>query len=106
VRQVRLSSLFIRSPAAFIQLFALVLFFIEKVPTTSKMRFTDIILAGVCVTAVCAIPSNNHVVHEKRTQMPKYWEKKSRIDPDRTLPMRIGLTQSNLHKGDELLMEV
>jgi tripeptidyl-peptidase-1 len=70
------------------------------------MRFTEIILASVCAVSVCAIPSSNHVVHEKRSEAPKYWEKRSRLNPEGVLPMRIGLTQSNLHKGDELLMEV
>jgi len=70
------------------------------------MRFTDIFLAGACAISVCAIPSSNHVVHEKRTEAPKYWEKRGRLKADGVLPMRIGLTQRNLHKGDDLLMEV
>ena len=53
-----------------------------------------------------AIPSAPHVLHERRVGEPKHWEKTSRLDPDVVLPMRIGLTQSNLDKGDELLMEM
>lgn len=70
------------------------------------MRFSNIILASFGAVAVCAAPSSRHVLHEKRAEAPKYWERTTRLHPGAILPMRIGLTQSNLHKGDELLMEM
>ena len=60
--------------------------------------------------AVCAIaapsPASRHVVHEKRDHTLRTWEKRDRVDPEQLLPVRIGLTQSNLHKGPRLLHEV
>ncbi|KAF5315002.1 hypothetical protein D9619_007273 [Psilocybe cf. subviscida] len=47
-----------------------------------------------------------HVLHEKRAMDPVDWEISHRLDPDKVLPMRFGLTQSNLHRVEELLMEV
>ncbi|TVY75723.1 Tripeptidyl-peptidase [Lachnellula suecica] len=71
------------------------------------MHLSSILLAGICAAAVGAIPStHNHVVHEKRTAEPRHWEKKARLNPKAVLPMRIGLTQRNLDKGGELLMEI
>ena len=70
------------------------------------MRVSSLLLAGVSVISVAAIPSSTHVIHERRLEVPRNWERKHRLDPDVVLPMRIGLTQSNLQKGDHLLMEV
>lgn len=51
-----------------------------------------------------------HVVHEKRG-LPHHvsasqWVKRDRVDKRAILPMRIGLVQSNLHKGHDWLMDV
>lgn len=52
-----------------------------------------------------AAPSEYHIVHEKR-HVPNDWIKKEKIEPDAVLPMRIGLVQSNLEKGYDLLLDV
>ena len=55
-----------------------------------------------------ALPTSaNHVVHEKRSGSSS-WSQMQGAKPDGriTLPVRIGLTQSNLHRGDDILMEV
>jgi hypothetical protein len=70
------------------------------------MRFTNLLLAGLSATAVVAVPSNSHVIHEKRSETPRNWKRVARLDADVVLPMRFGLTQSNLDKGHDLLMEV
>lgn len=59
------------------------------------------------VTAVFASPTpHNYVVHERRDALPSVWVEESRLDKGALLPMRIGLTQSNLDRGHDLLMEV
>ncbi|KAG8526033.1 uncharacterized protein KY384_000795 [Bacidia gigantensis] len=57
-------------------------------------------------TLAAPAPSSNHVLHEKREAKLLHWEKRDRVHPDVLLPVRIGLTQSNLDKGPELLDEV
>lgn len=70
--------------------------------------FTLKIAAVVAVAALCsAAPTEiKHVLHEKRQNPSSDWVKVSRIDSNAILSMRIGLTQGNLEKGHDLLMEV
>lgn len=55
-----------------------------------------------------AAPTENarHVLHEKRNTTPRRWERGVRVHPDAILPLKIGLTQSNLDDGYDLLMQV
>ncbi|KAF8964244.1 Pro-kumamolisin, activation domain-containing protein [Flammula alnicola] len=56
-----------------------------------------------------AAPSSRrsaHVLHEKRAAEPLDWQLSHRLDANKILPMRFGLTQSNMHRVEELLMEV
>lgn len=55
--------------------------------------------------AAIAAPAG-HVLHEKRDLVSPVWVKKHAIEPHARLPMRIGLTQSNLDKGHDMLMDV
>ncbi|KAJ5787152.1 Peptidase S8/S53 subtilisin/kexin/sedolisin [Penicillium paradoxum] len=53
-----------------------------------------------------AVPAPvKHVLHEKRGEHVD-WVKGQRIKRDSVLPVRIGLAQNNLEKGDEYLMAV
>ncbi len=71
------------------------------------MRWSVLTVVGALVAIAVAVPAPaTHVQHEKRDYVPKHWIKRDRVHKDFELPMRIGLTQSNLHKGEELLMEV
>jgi tripeptidyl-peptidase-1 len=61
--------------------------------------------------AACAIASpsprtTTHVVHERRAAEPLDWTQDRRLDADRILPMRFGLAQQNMHRLEELLLEV
>ena len=47
-----------------------------------------------------------YVSHERREFTPRAWQKRDRVDRAQILPVRIGLTQSNLDKGPGLLDEV
>ena len=62
-------------------------------------------LVGLAVTVV-AVPSTRHAIHEKRSTLPPGWELSGSLDKSSVLPMKIGLTQSNLDKAEQYLMEV
>jgi tripeptidyl-peptidase I len=62
-------------------------------------------LALAALTAAAPSPKG-HVRHEKRDSPPAQWVKRSRVASDAILPVRIGLTQSNLHKAGDYLMDV
>ena len=64
-----------------------------------------IILALATSIAAVPAPFSRHELHEKRT-VTSQWEKRDRLHGKVKLPMRIGLTQSNLDKGHEYLMSV
>jgi len=64
-------------------------------------------------TSVTGLPSSEYVVHEARSPTTtgqstshSRWKRGSRLDPDAIVPLRIGLTQNNLHLGPDKLMEV
>lgn len=68
--------------------------------------------AAFAALVAAAPTSSSHVLHEKRDVPARKWVKRSRLVGSgeglerKILPMRIGLRQSNLQRGDELLMEV
>ena len=61
---------------------------------------------GTLIAGAAAAPSLNHVLHEKRDRLPIGWGQPEELDGTTVLPMRIALTQSNLDKADEYLMDV
>lgn len=58
------------------------------------------------VASSIAVPSSPHVQHEKRSTLPPGWTRTHKLPSDEVLPMRIGLTQSNMDKAHEFLMDV
>ncbi|KAL9080561.1 MAG: hypothetical protein Q9157_000703 [Trypethelium eluteriae] len=60
-------------------------------------------VATLAQAAVLDIP---HVLHEKRSVPTRHWTKREALKREAVLPMRIGMTQSNLDQGDALLMKV
>ena len=56
-------------------------------------------------SAVHSLRSDN-VVHETRGLEPTHWTKTARLDSNKVLPMRFGLTQQNLHRLEDMLMSV
>ncbi|GIC88032.1 S53 family peptidase [Aspergillus udagawae] len=71
------------------------------------MRFSHVLLGAAAAAGVLASPTpNDYVVHERRAVLPRSWTEAKRLDKATTLPMRIGLTQSNLDRGHDLLMQV
>ena len=69
------------------------------------MRCSWLFAAGILSITTTAIPSSRHVVHEERPGHGS-WMRRSKLDSDTILPMRIGLRQQNLHRADEFLMDV
>ncbi|KAL5524259.1 hypothetical protein ACEPAF_9399 [Sanghuangporus sanghuang] len=61
-------------------------------------------LSGVVAGALS--PRADHSLHETRAFEPEDWVLSRRLDPDHVLPLRIGLSQSNLDKLEEMLMAV
>ncbi|KAK6359200.1 hypothetical protein TWF696_000364 [Orbilia brochopaga] len=49
---------------------------------------------------------SNYVVHESRSYLPHGWQRDSRLSGNLQIPVKIGLTQTNLHLGEELLLQV
>jgi tripeptidyl-peptidase-1 len=66
------------------------------------MKFSRFVLAaGLGLTN--AVP-DTHVVHERRDFQSSRWVKRDRVAEDVILPVRIGLTQTNLDKAHDYLM--
>ncbi|KKK13562.1 hypothetical protein P175DRAFT_0483455 [Aspergillus ochraceoroseus IBT 24754] len=66
------------------------------------------VLSALVVLSVAA-PAHTpakHVLHEKRSRPSADWLRGERIESSAILPMRIGLSQSDLHKGPGYLREV
>lgn len=70
------------------------------------------LLRQVCVAVAIAALAGaapapiKHVLHEKRDRQSLDWVKGARVERDAVLPIRIGLTQNNLERGYDLLMDV
>ncbi|KAJ6086305.1 hypothetical protein N7486_010586 [Penicillium sp. IBT 16267x] len=66
-----------------------------------------ILFLGAAAVGVLAVPAPyGHAVHERRDFIPASWTEEKRLDASTLLPVRIGLTQSNLDYGHDLLMEM
>ena len=70
------------------------------------MRASALLLGALAAAAVAIPAPHNYVLHERRDVLPTSWSEGERIYRKASLPMRIGLTQSNLDRGHDLLMEV
>ena len=68
-----------------------------------NLAFLIVVIAASAVAA--SIPAS-HVIVEERDAAPKQWIKRARVHPESVLTVRIGLTQTNLHMGEEYLMDV
>jgi len=70
------------------------------------MLFLQLGLVALATFVNAAPAAFKHAVHEERSAPSKDWIKGARIEGSAILPMRIGLTQNNLHQGEKLIMEV
>lgn len=70
------------------------------------MRFSIFATAGL-ITLTSSAPATKYVVHEKREVENRVWiSRDASIDSRAVLPMSISLTQQNLDRGYEFLMDV
>jgi tripeptidyl-peptidase-1 len=65
-----------------------------------------VVVATLAALSNTAPASIKHVLHEERHSPPSDWRKGARVENNAVLPMRIGLTQTNLENGYDHLMEV
>ena len=71
------------------------------------MRFTPFAIFGALAAGAAALPASvPYTVHERRGASS--WFENTDVKPNGriNLPVRIGLTQNNLDRGHDLLMEV
>ncbi|KAI5298711.1 hypothetical protein KEM55_003035, partial [Ascosphaera atra] len=64
------------------------------------------LLALAVAAAAVPHPGVEHVVHERRDELPSQWRYAGRANPSAKIPVRIGLTQSNLENAEKYLLEV
>jgi tripeptidyl-peptidase-1 len=73
------------------------------------MRIAAVVqIVAALVVAASSSPTSttHHVVHERRSRSPQHWTRHSRLHPEAVLPIRIGLTQQNLHRAEEFINQV
>ena len=70
------------------------------------MRLTTIVGVAFAACSYAAPHAAPHAIHEKRDYTPSSWEKRDRVPATATIPVRVGLRQSNLEKGYDFLMDV
>ena len=70
------------------------------------MHFTHLIVLAGLATSSLAASRANHVVHEKRDSAPHGWVTRGILDAKSSIPMRVGLKQTALHRAEEFLHEV
>jgi tripeptidyl-peptidase-1 len=59
------------------------------------------------ITLGTALPKTSRsALHEKRESIPRLWSRGYPVDADAVLPIRIGLTQTNLEDGVKHLMDM
>lgn len=64
------------------------------------------VVAAIAAFVDAAPASIKHALHEKRSSPASDWVRSARVESTAILPMRIGLSQGNLEKGHDMLMEV
>ncbi|KAJ5505183.1 hypothetical protein N7463_008057 [Penicillium fimorum] len=63
-------------------------------------------LCALVASAMAVPTAHNYQLHERRDFIPKSWDEGKKVDGNVSLPVRIGLTQSNLDYGHELLTDL
>lgn len=70
------------------------------------MRTFATVATLVALAFAAPSPRSNHVVHERRAAEPTDWIQDRRLDANRVLPMRFGLAQQNMHRLEQILMDI
>jgi tripeptidyl-peptidase I len=69
------------------------------------MRLSRFPVLIVSAALAAANAPYNYVVHEHAAESPMDWAKIEKLPKEHQLPVQIGLTQSNLDRGHDLLMD-
>lgn len=64
------------------------------------------VILGTVVWSAFALALHDYVLHESRANTRASWKRGNPLDPNTIIPVRIGLSQSNLDSGHDMLMEV
>jgi tripeptidyl-peptidase-1 len=67
---------------------------------------SSLVLCALAASAIAVPIEPNYQVHERREFIPTSWTEGRKLDAKVSLPVRIGLTQSNLDRGHDLLMDL
>jgi hypothetical protein len=72
------------------------------------MKLSLLALVGfVAYASAAPAPSSSYVVREKRETQHQRWSRRDvQVNRDAVIPMSVGLTQRNLDKGYDFLMDV
>ncbi|KAI0672543.1 subtilisin-like protein [Trametes maxima] len=70
------------------------------------MLLTGFLTLGLASLGLAARTPVKRVVHEKRGALPPRWAPVRRAEPDRVLPLSVGLVQSNLENLEAYLLDV
>jgi tripeptidyl-peptidase-1 len=70
------------------------------------LQFSVLAAMAALSSAAPAPAQLRHVAHEERKTTASDWVKGARIEADALLPMRIGLTQTNLDHGEDFLRQM
>ena len=74
--------------------------------TSAFRKLLRFAIVALVVSAVggSAVPS--HVIHERRTNIPRGWSLHERADPGRFFSLSIALTQPNIHNLESYLLDI
>lgn len=70
------------------------------------MHFSVAVITALAAVSAALPSQHSHVLHEKRDGPVRNWVKRSRVSGTSKIPVRVGLTQNNLHMADDLIMQV
>lgn len=70
------------------------------------IRHYLLLLCALAIIVIAAPAGHHYEVHERREYNPDAWTQDRRLTGETILPVRIGLTQSNLDRGHDLLMDM
>jgi len=70
------------------------------------LKHFAIAVAALSAFSEASPAAASYMLHEKRHQPARGFTKLDRVDTSAIIPLRIGLTQNNLHNGYDYLMDV
>ena len=72
----------------------------------SSLTLVACLVAALSGSALALPASVPHVVHEQRDGARSDWTKRDRVEKSAILPIRIALSQTNLDRAHDMLMDL